>query len=231
MVGIIGLFLAVILLTVGCSSKEHTDQQSVPNIDPSTASEMNRQAEPAAITDPFIIVLDAGHGGNDSGAIGASGQLEKTFTLSLVQKVYDILLLDPLFEPHMTRTDDTYVEIAERAAIANRLNADVLISIHGNTFTDPEVGGTETYYYAEDSIRLAEVIHENIMKEVMFRDRDIKQERWQVIADSEGPAILAEIGYLTNAEEESTMLREDWQDRTAQAIVEGIYAYFGINEW
>lgn len=191
----------------------------------------DESAIPAVRSDtaPLVIVLDAGHGGHDPGADGASGNYEKHFTQALTEKVYQLLLKEPGFKPYMTRTEDTSIELEDRAAIANSQRADAFLSIHGNTFTsDPSVSGTETYYYELDSAKLAQVLQQAIVKATRFRDRGIKQEDWKVLRHSEVPAALLEVGFLTNAQEEAFLLGEKGQNQVAQAIVDGLKDYFQI---
>lgn len=186
-------------------------------------------ATPAVPSDtaPLVIVLDAGHGGHDPGADGASGKYEKNFTQALTEKVYQLLLKEPEFKPYMTRTDDTFIELEDRAAFANSQQADAFLSIHGNTFTsDTSVSGTETYYYELGSAKLAQALQQAIVKATGFRDRGIKQEDWKVLRYSEVPAALLEVGFLTNAREEAFLLGEKGQNQIAQAIVDGLKNYF-----
>jgi len=171
-------------------------------------------------------VIDAGHGGKDPGADGASGNRERAFTLALSTKVFDLLQQEPMFEAYMTRTDDTFVGLKERAQIANDLEADAFVSIHGNTFIDPDVSGTETYYYADESLLFASEVHKQLAKATGFKDRGVKKEGWEVLKNSNKLAILLEIGFLTNPSDETNMLSEMHQNRTAQAIVRGIKKYF-----
>lgn len=177
----------------------------------------------------YTIVIDAGHGGKDPGADGASGEEEKDFTLSLAQKVYALLEQDPLFNPYMTRTDDTFIELENRSGYSNELSADAFLSIHGNTFQDSSVSGTETYYDAASSFPLANSIHRKLTGATGFPDRGVKQEQWKVLEGNESPAILMELGFLTNPQEEAQMRDVAWQDRVAQAIVDGVKEYFDEN--
>ncbi|MNP54259.1 N-acetylmuramoyl-L-alanine amidase LytC precursor [compost metagenome] len=110
--------------------------------------------------------------------------------------------------------------------MANDMNADALISIHGNTYPDPAVSGTESYYYSEDSFPLAHDVHEQLVKATGFRDRGVKQDNWKVLRECKVPAILLEVGFLTNPENETTLLNDDRQNEIAHAIVDGIKNYF-----
>ncbi|OBR64941.1 hypothetical protein A7K91_05000 [Paenibacillus oryzae] len=191
----------------------------------------DESAKPAPIfgSAPFVIVLDAGHGGHDPGADGASGQYEKDFTQAITQKVYQLLLKESAFIPYMTRTEHTSIELEDRAAFANSQRADAFLSIHGNTFPEePTVSGTEIYYYKPDSVAFAQTLQRAVVKASGFKDRGIKKEEWRVLRLSEVPAALLEVGFLTNAREESYLLGEKGQNTIAQGIVAGLRNYLDI---
>jgi N-acetylmuramoyl-L-alanine amidase len=191
--------------------------KSVPSPDTSSST---------PVTTKYKIVIDAGHGGKDPGADGASGMKEKEYTLSLCKKVYELLKQEPMFEPYMTRTDDTFVQLLDRAKLANDLKANALISIHANFYTDPHVTGTETYYSFDNSIKIAQVVHEHLVKSMGFRDRGVRNNQLKVLVHSNMPATLIEIGYITNKNQEATMVSSDGQIHAAQAIVDGLKQYF-----
>lgn len=191
-----------------------------------TASLNKNMATSQGVSKRYKIVIDAGHGGKDPGAEGASGNRERAYTLALSTKIYDLLQQEPMFEAHCTRTDDTFVNLKDRAQMANDLDADAFVSIHGNTYSDPDISGTETYYYADDSLLFASEVHEELAEATGFKDRGVKRESWEVLKLSNHLAILLEIGFLTNPSDESNMLSETHQNRTAQAIVSGIKKYF-----
>lgn len=174
----------------------------------------------------FKIVIDPGHGGKDPGAEGNSGRMEKDYNLSLALQVYELLRQEPMFEPKLTRSADTFIELEDRAGMANDWGADALVSIHGNTYKDPSVSGTETYYRYDSGLSLAEAIHKQMVQAMGFRDRDVRQDELKVLTLSDMPAVLVEVGYLTNPQEEEVMLSEDGQARAAQAIVEGLRQFF-----
>ncbi|MFC0329735.1 N-acetylmuramoyl-L-alanine amidase [Paenibacillus sepulcri] len=178
-------------------------------------------------TGKYKIVIDPGHGGHDPGAPTISGLEEKAYTLALAQEVYDQLKQDPMFDPYLTRSDDTFVSLDDRAKFSNDLEADAFISIHGNTYDDPEVSGTETYYYSDSSIQLADVIHEHILAANGFKDRGVRYNDLKVLRLNEVPAILTEVGYLSNASDEALLLDHDGQAHIAQGIIDGLEDYFG----
>ncbi|MBR2565004.1 MAG: N-acetylmuramoyl-L-alanine amidase [Paenibacillus sp.] len=171
-----------------------------------------------------IVVIDPGHGGKDPGTIGISNTQEKNFTLPLGLKVQALLLQEPDIEVVMTRETDVYPTRPERVQLANTLNADVFVSIHGNSVkASPQSSGTETFYYKRsNSKELADIVHRHLIEALGFKDRGVKNGNLEVIRDTTMPAVLLEIGFLSNLAEEQAMLSESVQDKAAQAIVNGI---------
>lgn len=176
---------------------------------------------------PLKVVIDPGHGGVDVGATGVSGQHEKDFTLNVSKKVEKLLEQEPNIQVFMTRVDDQFIsqESRQRPNYANEIEADLFISIHGNTFSDPNVSGTETFYYHKHSQHFAEIMQKHVVDATGFRDRGALKKDLFVVKDTKMPAALIEIGYLTNPQDESDMWDEDFQNRVADAIVEGIKEY------
>lgn len=116
-----------------------------------------------------IIVVDAGHGGEDSGAVGANGTKEKDLNLDIAYELKSIFDKDDDFEVILTRKDDTFIPLAERANIANENNADLFISVHCNANLDRNVSGFEIYYLSEkatDSEAAATAVLENSVLEL-----------------------------------------------------------------
>ena len=134
-------------------------------------------------------------------------------------------------EVDLTRTDDRFISSVdrERPKFANDLGADLFISIHGNTYEDASVSGTETYYYHDDSLPLAEIMQKHIVQGSGFRDRGVKKEDYFVVKDTEMPAVLIETGYLTNPQEEEQMLSDEAQYSMAGSILDGIKEYLQLN--
>ncbi|OME74087.1 hypothetical protein BK120_31935 [Paenibacillus sp. FSL A5-0031] len=220
------LILISITLIGFAANKEEKSQALSANPPIVPTKQQSLDGKPDRI---YKVVIDAGHGGKDPGAEGASGKREKHFTLSLSQKVYELLKQENMFEPHLTRNDDTFIDLDVRPDIANQMEADVLLSIHANTYKDENVGGIETFYRFDENIELAQTMHNQVVKAMGFRDRGIRNEELKVLSLSKVPAILLEVGYLTNPAEEAVLLGEDGQDRAAKAIVEGLKQYFKNN--
>jgi N-acetylmuramoyl-L-alanine amidase len=101
--------------------------------------------EPPAVLKKRI-VIDAGHGGHDSGAVGPDGLYEKDVVLDIALKLKQILSADPNYEVFLTRDSDVFIPLAERTAIANRRHADLFVSIHANASPRRDARGVETYF-------------------------------------------------------------------------------------
>ncbi|MGF9700148.1 N-acetylmuramoyl-L-alanine amidase [Paenibacillus sp. MABNR03] len=185
---------------------------------------------PALDTGRKVVVIDPGHGGSDPGTISITGKPEKDYVLAIALKVQALLLNEPDIELVMTRDTDIYPTRSERVQLANQLNADVFVSIHGNSVTSsPQASGTETYYYQRTGSKdLANIIHQRLVKALGFKDRGVKNGSLQVIRETTMSAVLLEIGFLSNAAEEKAMSSEEVQTKAAQAIVDGIKEYLGI---
>jgi N-acetylmuramoyl-L-alanine amidase len=176
-----------------------------------------------------VVVIDPGHGGTDPGTISITNKHEKDFNLALALKVQALLLNEPEIEVVMTRETDIYPTRTERVKLANKISADVFVSIHGNSvLSSPQASGTETYYYQRSSSKeLADIIHKNLIKAIGFKDRGVKDKSLQVIRETTMPAVLLEIGFLSNSSEEKAMMSETVQQKAAMAIVDGIKEYLG----
>jgi N-acetylmuramoyl-L-alanine amidase len=183
-----------------------------------------------------VIAIDPGHGGSDPGAIGANKTQEKTITLAVAQKV-KILLEKAGAKVLLTRQTDVDVygpnasaadELQARAMVANNNKADVFLSIHINAFSNPAVGGTATYYYQKSSYSamLAQNIQDNLVKSGGLQDRGISPARFYVLKRTEMPAILTELAFISNPNEETLLNTPQFQQQMAQGIVQGLEAFF-----
>lgn len=175
-----------------------------------------------------LVVIDAGHGNQDPGAIGVTGKKEKDFNLQIALKVQKLLEQEPNIDVVMTRTSDTFLELKERAKIANDLKADVFISIHANSGPST-ASGTETYYYRESSKALASALHKEIVQAVGLQNRGVKYGNFHVIRETSMSAALLEVGFLSNRTDESKLFDPATQDRVAAAIVTGLKNYLKVD--
>lgn len=170
----------------------------------------------------FKIVLDAGHGAHDSGAVSVNNRLEKNFNLSIILKLQQLLKNDSDIEVYLTRADDTFVTLDGRAEFANKLGADLFLSVHGNKYLST-TQGTETYYCRSDnSILLANIVHKHVLAATGFPDRKVKQANYRVIKATTMPAVLTEIGFLSNKAEEEQMFNDAFQNKVAAELAAAI---------
>jgi len=211
--------------------------QLIPGVDSNMlVIDLNVTEDSTATVPPVIesgrkvVVIDPGHGGSDPGTTSITNKHEKNFNLSLALKVQELLLKEPNIEVVMTRDSDIYPTRTERVQLANQLNADVFVSIHGNSvLSAPQVNGTETYYYQRSSSKdLANIIHKYLIKAIGLTDRGVKNGSLQVIRETTMPAVLLEVGFLSNRSDEQIMSSDAVQYKAAQAIVDGIKEYVGV---
>jgi N-acetylmuramoyl-L-alanine amidase len=177
------------------------------------------------------IVLDAGHGGHDPGAV-ANGLREKDLTLTIAKHIGRMLAEYEGVEVHYTRTDDCFLELSERAAIANKLKADYFISIHINAG-----GGTgfESYIYnggvSAKTIAYQNVIHAEIMKAIgNVTDRGKKRANYAVLRLTNMPAILTENLFIDNANDAAKLKSEQFLLQVAYGHVIGLEKAFGLKK-
>lgn len=171
------------------------------------------------------IVLDAGHGGKDQGA-SAGNVLEKEINLEITKKTKKILE-EAGYRVAMVREDDTFVELAQRAAYANQKEARVFVSIHCNS-AEEAADGIETFYAerkAEKSLELAQDIQEHMIAWTGARDREVKTADYAVILRTDMAAALTEVGFLSDAAECEALQQESYQEKLAEGIAEGILTY------
>jgi len=236
-----GLMLLFVCLAVAACSKA----ASVENVDPIVDGQQDGEEEQmeniqVAEEEPIVeepvkkwkVVIDPGHGGEDPGSEGASGAYEKDFNLSLSLKIAEQLKKEEHIELHMTRDKDIFLssETRDRPNFANNIGADLYVSIHANTFVDPTVTGTETFYYDDPSKLLADIVHRHVAQATGFRDRGVSQEEFFVLKDTHMPAILIEVGYISNPIDEAKMLTDSFQQSVAEAVVAGIKEYIDLME-
>jgi len=183
-----------------------------------------------------VIAIDPGHGGSDPGAIGPNKLQEKTVTLAVAQRV-QALLEKAGARVLMTRRTDVDVfgpnasavdELNARTVGANSNKADVYVSIHINAFTNPSVGGTATYYYQKSNYDalLANCIQSNLVATAGLQDRGTYAAGFYVIKRTQMPAVLTELGFISNPDEEKLLSTPQFQQKMAQGIVQGLDSFF-----
>lgn len=172
------------------------------------------------------IIIDPGHGGYDSGAIGVHGTLEKNITLKTAKLVYNKLKAMGA-DATLTRSDDTYISLNSRVYVSNRSKADAFISIHYDSSVYSSARGITTYYYnSSKDKKLASTIHQELTRKTSLRDRGIKFGNFHVLRENFQPAALLELGFLSNPTEEWTVTTNAFQEQASQAIYNGLVKYF-----
>ena len=182
-----------------------------------------------------VVVIDAGHGGSDRGAVGPSGVTEKSVTLAVALKT-EKLLTESGAKVVMTRKTDIDVaspQASDAQELQARVNktpptADIFISIHCNAFNNPNTNGMETFYFSgsPESRKLAELLNEELLKYGGRFNRGVKTANFYVLKHSRCPASLIELAFVTNPTEENLLADDDYQNKLAQAISSAVNKYF-----
>lgn len=184
-----------------------------------------------------VITIDPGHGGSDPGAIGPNGTMEKDITLAISKKLKAALEAKGA-KVNMTRTTDVDVygpnasgpdELQARVDVGTANKSDIFVSVHINSFSNPNVGGISTYYYdkTQYDTRLASRIQAKIADESGFAgDRGIQPGNLYVLRRSLMPAILLELGFISNPKEEALLKKDNVQQQFADEVAAGIESYF-----
>lgn len=193
------------------------------------------------------IVIDPGHGGTDPGAKGIR-HWEKDLNLAVARELTAILRQRG-YQVHLTRSGDTTVSLAERAAVARRLGADVFVSIHANAADNPAVRGGETFFltprgtpsthsagatnagaqsgnaFDRNNARLAYEIQKYMVAATDIPDRGTKHANFAVLRDAGCPAVLVEMGFMTNPRDEQLMASDSGRRAIARGVAYGIISY------
>jgi N-acetylmuramoyl-L-alanine amidase len=229
----------------------------------------------AAKEPAFVAVIDPGHGGDQEGALSPRGEKEKDVALDLALRISRKLkaLGGKVI---LTRTGDISVPLANRAAIATALRADLFVSVHLNSMPTPEprrrYSGVETFFRSaaatdprasavaaretadrlagepeidpddpvagilssledaaslQNSSRLAYAIHERLVGALQAEDHGVKQAPFYVLAGARMPAVLLEVGFISNEEESAKLRTRDYREKIAAAVADGVKAFRG----
>ncbi len=172
------------------------------------------------------VVVDAGHGGKDSGAFRRSGPPEKIVTLDVAQRL-ERKLRESQIKTIMTRDSDVFIELNDRVAMENKQKDAVFVSIHFNDSRKRKTRGFETYYHSGASFDMANRIQQKLMTIPNSANGGVHTANFRVLRLANCPAVLVECGYLSNRSEGNQA--RDWEyrellaDRIAEAIVEQRY--------
>ncbi|VGO22844.1 N-acetylmuramoyl-L-alanine amidase family protein [Pontiella sulfatireligans] len=201
---------------------------------------------------PRVVVLDPGHGGKDSGAIGARKVYEKKAVLSISSRVKAHLEAKKI-TVRMTRTGDTLPSLQQRVDYASRAGADLFVSIHADGAGDSSAHGVETFvptapgcdssnHYGQAGDKsafpgnlfdaanavLGFSIQSNLIKKSKRSDRGLRRARFFVIKNAPCPAALVECGFVTNPAEEALLISAEYREAVARGISNGILGYMTL---
>ena len=167
------------------------------------------------------VVIDAGHGGKDSGERSRHGLLEKDLTLDTALRLQP-LLEHAGFNTVMSRTTDTFVELNDRVALADRYPDSILVSIHYNASPSSIPRGLETFFWQPDSYGLALRVQRHLVEKTGLDNRGVTRRVLRLTHNPRVPSILCECGFLTNAAEAATVSEGDFRQRVAEGLAAGI---------
>jgi N-acetylmuramoyl-L-alanine amidase len=179
-----------------------------------------------------LIVLDAGHGGHDSGASGF-GILEKDVCLDRVLRTKKYL--EDNYEDVkvlLTRNDDTFLSLSERAQLANEAKADIFISFHNNAF-NKQARGFESFIHnnaPERTVAMQNMIHKKIMIALQVADRGMKRANFAVLRETRMPAILLEELFIDNQTDNRLLQSSSHAEKYVKAVVEGVAEFLGLKK-
>ncbi len=169
------------------------------------------------------IVIDAGHGGYDPGA-EVNGIFEKDIVYDIAKRLAKKLQSAGV-QTVFTRKGDQTVSLKERTEITNKEKPDAFVSIHINSSTDKKIKGIETHWYTKQSEGLAFQVQQELVKYVKSPDRGIKNSMFYVIHHTDVPAVLVEVGFMSNPSERYKLLGAKRKELTAKAISAGLFKY------
>lgn len=166
------------------------------------------------------IVIDAGHGGKDAGAVNG-GKYEKAVTLATA-KILKRALEEAGHAVILTRETDVFLELSERCKISNQANADLFISLHCNSSTNKTAQGIETWKYQGSNNPYAVNVQKRLIEATDAKDRGVKDGTFYVLLGTKCKAILVEMGFISHDEESVKLFKTYYQTTIAKAIVRGI---------
>ena len=171
------------------------------------------------------IVIDPGHGGDDNGTTGENGTVEKTLTLRTAWLLYDKLKAAGA-NVYLTRYSDTYLSLSSRVRIGQANHTDAFISLHYDSNLDPSIRGMTGYYYHAYQKALATSLYNGAAAQTNLINRGVRFGDYHVIRENSQNAVLIELGYLSNAEEEAILNTNWYQENAATGLFNGLVSYF-----
>jgi len=176
----------------------------------------------------YKVVIDAGHGGYQTGAV-ASGIYEKDLNLAIALKLNN-LLKSAGVKTYMTRTTDKHVGLYDRSGLANSVNADLFISIHNNAQWPQSIKGSMTLYYPNgvsrngvNGYQFASIVQKNLVSKLGTENKGIiERPNLAVLRTSKMPAVLVEVGYMTNKTELNKLVTDSYKEKAAVVLKDSI---------
>lgn len=234
---------AVLLCTVWAITRLFAPENEASDMRKSSENKEEDIREDSEAAPQKVIVLDAGHGGMDPGKVGVDGQLEKDINLAIVFKLKELLENDEekRFKVVLTRTDDNglyseadsnkkMADMKKRCDIINNSEAAMLVSIHQNSYHSSSVKGAQVFYYesSEKGKILANSIQNSLVAKLAENEKgrvEKSNDNYYLLLNVKCPAVIVECGFLSNPNEAAALSGDEYQQRIAEAIVEGIADY------
>lgn len=189
----------------------------------------------------MVVIIDPGHGGSDTGAMGGNGIREKEVVLEIAQRIleYNKKILSGKYEIYLTRYGDTLVSLGDRTKLAKSLKSDLFVSLHCNHANNPRAKGVEAFVWKPIYTRATSKIKGSIsmaysvtndLKVLGLQNRGVKFANFQVLRETNGfcPSILLEMGFLSNRDESAYANTVNGKNALAWIILSSIQKYFGI---
>lgn len=181
---------------------------------------------------PWVVALDAGHGGTETGATAPDGTLEKDLNAQMAHRLWQMLHNAPDFQPVLIREGDEPLTLAQRTQKARSLGADILLSLHHNALPDGRnpmaESGVSSYYYHSFAKPLAKAIQQALVANTDFEDYGLLMDNLHMCRETAMPSVLLELGFVTHPQDAALILDDAHQHRVAQAIVLGLQHYRGL---
>lgn len=169
------------------------------------------------------VVVDAGHGGYDRGARAVSGTPEKMLAIDTAQRLTRILRSKG-FHVIETRQSDVFIPLGSRTAVSNRAGGAIFVSIHYNWSPRTAARGIEIYYYGARSRRLASHILRETLRAYPTVNRGVKRNNYYVLRNNRRPAVLCELGFLSNPQDNRYAQNPSYRQHLAERVAAGIIA-------
>ena len=202
------------------------------------------------------VMIDPGHGGEDTGSTGSRGVSEKDLTLALASKIVQALEVTETISPELVRTDDYSISLDQRAGVANHNHGDLLISLHLGTTFAPVPTGFSIYYwspttasptaapssstarpwdqeqepYWEKSRMLASLMQEELLWSIPWASGGVLPADIYLLRRVRMPAVMLELGSLNHPDESAQLLKSEFQEAVAKALTQAVIKYRSLDE-